>query len=192
MKGLPAMKEWIQQHRVGAAISGLSVLIVAQAWTSLAIGFTWSDAVLRILLNAVMGAGFLYLVVRHDRKQKAALATQGILAHVRHPGSRPGSLEDLWAGGTVKCSPGQLVFQEAMSGTAIPLGKPVKFDVVAVTDEPRPATSGKANALPANLTIQTFALPGGTVEVAADAVSLATINQELFEGVSPAVGPGPW
>ncbi|AIY00179.1 hypothetical protein ART_0580 [Arthrobacter sp. PAMC 25486] len=174
------MKDWIQQHRVSAALSGLTVLIAAQLWVSVVIGTTWSDALLRILINAVMSAGFLYLVVRYDRRQKASLATQGILVHVRRPGSRPGSLDDLWAGGTATCSRGQLVFQEAMSGTDISLGKPVKFDVVAVTDEPRNATRAKSNPLPANLTIQTFVLPGGTVQVAADADSLARINEEVF------------
>lgn len=184
------MNNWIQQHRVSAALSGLTVLIVAQLWVSLATGTTLREAVARIVPNAAMGAGFLYLVVRYDRQQKASLATRGILVHVRHPGSRPGSLDDLWAGGTATCSRGQLVFQEAMSGTDIALGMPVTFDVVAVTDEPRAATSDKANSLPVNLKVQTFSLPAGTLEVAADAALLARINRELFDGVSQAVGQG--
>ena len=174
------MKGWIQQHRVGTAIGGLTMLIVAQLSVSVAIGFTWSEALARTAVNAVTGAGFLYLVVRYDRKQRASLAKQGLLVHIRHPGARPGSLDDLWAGGSATCSPGQLIFQEAMAGTDIPLGKPVTFDVVAVTDEPRHATSEKLNPLPVRLQVQTFASAGGTIEVAADAASLAYICEEVF------------
>lgn len=109
------MKDWLRQH-LGVFLSGLALLAVTQLWVSLALETPWPDAAARTLVNALFGAG--------------------IIAYIRHPGSRPGTLGDLWAGGTASCHRGQLIFQEAMSRTDIELGSPTKFDVVAATDVP--------------------------------------------------------
>lgn len=174
------MKDWLRQHRAGVFLSGLALLAVTQFWVFLAIGTPWPDAAASTLVNALFGAGFLYLVVRHDRKQRMSLEKQGIIAYIRHPGSRPGTLGDLWAGGTASCHGGQLIFQEAMSGTDIALGNPTKFDVVAATHVPRQATTDKSNPLPSSLVVQTLILSDGTVEIAAEPAALARIEQEIF------------
>ena len=176
------MKDWIQQHLVSAVLIGLAVLAVLQVGVSLAIGTSLQDSVNRILINAVVGGGLLYLVVRHERTQKTALATQGIPAYIPRPGARPGSLDDLWAGGTISCQPGLILFQEAMAGTAVPLGKPKKFDVVSVTHDPRHASGSEAKQLPPKLSMQTFALVKGTLEIAAEAAALADITGTCLGG----------
>ena len=170
------MKDWLRQHLVSAVLIGLAVLAVLQVGVSLAIGTSLQDAINRIVINAVMGGGLLYLVLRHERAQKAALATQGIPAYIRRPGSRPGSLEDLWAGGTISCQPGLIVFQEAMAGTAVPLGTPKTFDVVSVAHESRHPSGSQAKQLPPKSFVQTFALAKGTLDIAANDAALESIT----------------
>lgn len=153
------MKDWLRQH-LGVFLSGLALLAVTQLWVSLALETPWPDAAARTLVNALFGAG--------------------IIAYIRHPGSWPGTLGDLWAGGTASCHRGQLIFQEAMSRTDIELGSPTKFDVVAATDVPRQATTDKTNPLPSSLVVQTLILSEGTVEIAAEPAALARIEQEIF------------
>lgn len=102
--------------------------------------------------------------------------------HLLHPGSRPGSLQDRWAGGTATCQPHQMVFQEVMSGTDVSLGAPTTLDVVSVRGPARPVTGRMTSYLPPGMKVMTFALAHGTVDMAAAPADLAIVEQQLLHG----------
>lgn len=180
------MREWLWRHRM-AAFPCVIVLGASAAFlVSLASGTPWPLALVIVLVNAMWWGGILYLIVRAARKRTRTLEEQGIIVYIRYPGSRPGSLGDVWAGGTANFHPGQIVFQETMAGTDVPLGKPTKLDIVATAGHLRPDASGRASHLPPGLGVMTLALASGTVEIAAEPSALARLEQEVSRS-SPTV-----
>ena len=160
----------------------LAIVLVASVsllvyWTNTTL---WPRAVFTTLFNLVWWAGLYYLYVRQARKRKRALEKRGIFVYIRYPGSRPGSLQDRWAGGTAACHPHQVMFQEVMSGTDVSLGKPATFDAVSLVGPPRKVTGGMPSHLSPGLRVLTLALAQGTVEIAAEPSALATLEQEVF------------
>lgn len=199
------MREWFWRHRT--ATIPLAIVLVASAgfFAYLASGTNWPPALFMTVFNALLWTGLFWLNARAARKRRKSLEARGIIAFIRYPGSRPGSLDDVWACGTADCQPRTIIFQEIMSGTDVPLGKPVRLDVVSVAG--RQGTSGHvtsghstsghrtsghrtsghvtsghgpANILPPGLNVLTLVLARGTVDIAAEPSALARIEQEVF------------
>lgn len=194
------MREWFWRHRT--ATIPLAIVLVASAgfFAYLASGTNWPPALFMTVFNALLWTGLFWLNARAARKRRKSLEARGIIAFIRYPGSRPGSLDDVWACGTADCQPRKIIFQEIMSGTEVPLGKPVRLDVVSVAG--RQGTSGHvtsghstsghrtsghvtsghgpANILPPGLNVLTLVLARGTVDIAAEPSALARIEQEVF------------
>lgn len=125
--------------------------------------------------------GLYYLYAREARKRKNALEKRGIFIYLRYPGSRPGSLQDVWAGGTAACHPRQILFQAVMSGSEVSLGSPTTLDIVGIPGHPERISGGRArHHLPPGLMVLTLALPHGTVEIAAESLALEQLNQQVF------------
>ena len=176
------MREWFWQHRMVA----IPLLIVVMALVSLlayrSSGNTWSFGLFSTLFNLVWWGGLYFLYAREAKKRKSALEKRGIFVYLRYPGSRPGSLQDVWAGGTAACHPYQILFQEVMSGSEVPLGKPTTLDVVSVPDSPVHVAGGVAGHQPPGLMVLTLALSHGTVEIAAEPLALEKLKQLVFRG----------
>lgn len=176
------MREWFWQHRKVA----IPLLIVVMALASLLAyktsGNTWSFGLFSTLFNLVWWGGLYFLYARETKKRKRSLEQRGIFVYLRYPGSRPGSLRDVWAGGTATCHPHQILFQEVMSGSEVPLGKPTTLDVVSIPGPPEHVAGGKAGHLPPGLIVLTLALSHGTVEIAAEPLALEKLKQQVFPG----------
>lgn len=159
------------------AIVTVALLSILVYWAS---GTPWPLALSTTLFNALWWAGLACLYMREARKRKRALEKQGIISYIRYPGSRPGSLQDRWAGGTATCQPHRIVFQEVMSGTDVSLGTPTTLDVVSVEGPPRPVTGHMTSYLPPGMKVMTLALAHGTVDMAAAPADLAIVEQQLL------------
>lgn len=157
----------------------LMFLVTLIAYT--ASGKSSSIGLIAALFNLAWWGGLSYLHSRASRKRKMSLEKRGLFVYLRYPGSRPGSLQDIWAGGTAVCQPNQVVFQEVMDGTEVPLGKPTTLDVVGVSAPPRRVSAEKAHRLPPGLMVLTLNLPNSTVEVAAESPTLEKLQQKLFK-----------
>lgn len=174
------VREWLRQHRVVALPV---VAVLGGSATSIAVAFALGED-LRSALGRTFGlslawGGLFYLFLRHDRKRIRSLEKQGAVAYLRHPGSRAGSLDDLWAEGTVTCEPGQIIFQEVALNSDMPLGKPKIFGVTGVTGPPTPVTEARSYLLPPSARTLTFRLAYGTIQLAADPLVLAKIKDEV-------------
>ncbi|MGP9502358.1 hypothetical protein ACT3TS_09105 [Specibacter sp. AOP5-B1-6] len=174
------MREWFWRHRTAAI--PLAIVLVASAgfFAYLASGSNWPPALFMVVFNVLLWTGLFWLNARAARKRRKSLEARGIIAFIRYPGSRPGSLDDVWACGTADCQPRTIIFQEIMSGTEVPLGKPVRLDVVSVAGTQGTSGHGPANILPPGLKVLTLALTRGTVDIAAEPSALARIEQEVF------------
>ncbi|MBP3044022.1 hypothetical protein KKR91_05290 [Arthrobacter jiangjiafuii] len=175
------MREWIWRHRavvfpLAALLATAAVLLILRAN-----GTPWQMAVFFTLFNSLWWFGLLYLYLRRDQTRKSALEKQGTLVYLRYPGSQPGSLQDRWAGGIAASRPGKILFQEVMSGTDVTLGSPTEIDVLDRAGPPRPVTGDVAHQLPPGLKVLTFAMVHGTVEIAAEPLALATLEQHVLQ-----------
>ncbi|WP_315913149.1 hypothetical protein [Arthrobacter sp. lap29] len=174
------MREWLWQHKMIA----IPLMIVLMAMVSVLVyaasGNAWTYGIFSTLFNLLWWGGLSYLFARESRKRKAALEERGIFLYLRYPGSRPGSLHDIWAGGTVSCEPHRILFQEVMSGTEVSLGQPAVLEVIKVSDSPKPLAGSNARHLPPGLKVLTLILPHGSVEVAADQAALEKLQQQVL------------
>lgn len=141
---------------------------------------SWSFGLFSTLFNLVWWGGLYSLYARETRKRKKALEKRGIFVYLRYPGSRSGSLQDMWAGGTAACQPDQILFQEIMSGSDVPLGKPTTLDVLSIVGAPGAVSGGKMRQLPPGLKVLTLTLPHGTVEIAAEPLVLEKLKQQVL------------
>lgn len=176
------MREWLWRHRT-LMLPLAAVLLVSGGLLVLRIsGTPWPRALFSSLWNSLLFVGVLYLYFRRERQRKTTLAKQGSPAHLRYPGSRPGSLQDRWAGGIVSCRPGRIMFQEVMSGTAVPLGAPKEVEILDRTGPPRAAPPDAArHQLPPGVQVLTFRTPRGPVELAAEPPVLAALEQQVLQ-----------
>ena len=176
------MREWLWQHRMAVIPLVIVLMALATLLAYRASGNTWSFGLFSTLFNLIWWGGLYYLYARAARKRKSALEKRGIFVYLRYPGSRPGSLQDMWAGGTAACQPHQIRFQEVMSGSEVSLGRPTTLDVVSVPGPPERVSGGKAGHLPPGLMVLTLTLPHGTVEIAAEPLALEKLKQQVFHG----------
>lgn len=176
------MREWLWKHR--KAVFPLAIVLMASVslLAHKASGNSWSFGIFATLFNLVWWGGLYYLYARQTRKRKTALEKRGLFVYLRYPGSRPGSLQDMWAGGTAACYPHQILFQEVMSGSDVPLGRPTTLDVVSLAGSPLPVSGGKTGHLPPGLNVLALALTHGTVEIAAEPSALERLEQQVLHG----------
>lgn len=174
-------RDWLWLHRKLLLPWFLSVTAVVVFIVSLLIGVPWPRALFMVVFNIGWWAAVWILLTRAQMNRKSALDEQGItIVHIRYPGSAPGSLGDLWAGGTARCGPGTIVFQETMEATDIPLGRPKKLDVVKETQQPEPADRTQHRHLLPGRSILRLTLAKGEVEIAAEPRVLAKVREEVF------------
>lgn len=161
---------------VVAVVSGSAFAIAI----AMALGEDFKSALGRNAGISLAMGGMFYLFLRSDSKRRRSLQKQGFVTYLRHPGSRPGSLEDLWAEGTVKCEPGQIIFQEVALNSDIPLGKPKIFDVTGLTDSPAPVPAASSYLLPFGARTLTFTLAQGAIQLAAEPSVLDEIKNQVI------------
>ncbi len=176
------MREWLWQHRAAVIPTVIALITLGSLLAYSASGNAWTTGLFSTLFNLFWWGGLYFLYIRESRKRKSALEKRGLFVYVRYPGSRPGSLQDIWAGGTATCQPSQVVFQEVMDGTEVPLGKPTPLDVGGVSAPPRRVPGEKLRHLPPGLMVLTLNLPNSTVEIAAEPSTLEKLQQKVLHG----------
>ncbi|MCX2749654.1 hypothetical protein OOZ51_17830 [Arthrobacter sp. MI7-26] len=182
-------RDWIWLHRKLLLPWFLAVTAVVVFLVSLATGVPWPRALFMVVFNIGWWAAVWFLLMRAQMKRKSALDEQGIsIVHIRYPGSAPGSLGDLWAGGIARCGPGKIVFQETMDGTDVPLGRPKTLDVVELTQQPELADRTHHRHLFPGWSVLRLTLAKGELEVAAEPQVLAKVTQEVL-GTGPSIEP---
>lgn len=175
------MREWLWQHRMAVIPLAILLMTLLSLLAYVASGNSWSFGLYSTLFNLMWWGGLYYLYARETRKRKSALEKRGIFIYLRYPGSRPGSLQDVWAGGIAACHPHQILFQEVMSGSEVSLGRPTTLDIVGVPGPPKRISVGRArHHLPPGLMVLTLALPHGTVEIAAESLAVEQLKQQVF------------
>lgn len=174
------MREWVWKHRMAAFPLAVVLMTFVSLLAHRASGNTWSYGIFSTLFYFVWWGGLYYLYARQTRKRKNVLATRGIFVYLRYPDSRPGSLQDMWAGGTAICHPHQIVFQEVMSGSDVPLGRPITLDILGPAGPPQSVSGGKSRRIPPGLRVLVLALPHGTVEIAAEPAALEELEQQVL------------
>ncbi len=176
------MREWLWQHRAAVIPTVIVLMTLGSLLAYRASGNAWTIGLFSTVFNLVWWGGLYFLYLREARKRKSALEKRGLFVYLRYPGSRPGSLQDIWAGGTATCQANQIVFQEVMDGTEVSLGKPTTLDVVGVCTPPRRVSGDKARHLPLGLMVLTLNLPNSTVEIAAEPSTLEKLQQKVLQG----------
>ncbi|MDF9750915.1 hypothetical protein M2428_002374 [Arthrobacter sp. ES3-54] len=137
---MTGMRKWIAAHRKLVVLLGGAVVWVA----GIALFVSWGHPLDKTLMNAalwaVFMAGSLTFQARRERKAATKLDAQGaILAYVRYPDSRPGSLSGIWNMGVATFDgPTTMKFQPAVYDTLEPSGRPTTFSALATrSSEPR-------------------------------------------------------
>lgn len=176
------MREWIWRHRAVAFPLAALLAIATPLLIFRANGTPLQMSAFLALFNGLWWLGPLYLYLRRDQTRKRALEKQGTLVYLRYPGSRPGSLQDRWAGGVAASRPGKILFQEVMSGTDVTLGLPTEIEILDRAGPPRSVTHDMARQLPPGLKAQTFTMAHGMVEVAAEPSALAALEHHVLRG----------
>ena len=113
------MKEWGRQHPYLVMAFGYVLFIVFATAIWMAIGRRGlADSA---ITASVWTLGYWVLAVfgmRRSRKTKARLEENGkIMAYIRYPASRAGSLSSIWNQGIATPSPGSIHFQPAVYDT---------------------------------------------------------------------------
>lgn len=179
------LKERIRRRRKVLFACVLVATAALVFHVSIVMGVSWPRALSSVLSNMVGWAVVWFFAARAQTRRTKAFDAQGLMVlHIRYPGSRPGSLDDLWAVGSARCDPGKIVFQETMAGTDVPLGKPKTLDVVEVTERLQPVDRNRHGQPPPGREILRLALVNGEVEIAAEPAALAKMEQEVF-GTEP-------
>ncbi|GLB68755.1 hypothetical protein AHIS1636_31970 [Arthrobacter mangrovi] len=168
------MKQWVRLHPRWA--TALALLV---EWLILAVVFLLFG---RPLLDASIESGMWTAASgivwafesRRSRRTAARLDEHGqVLAYVRYPDSRPGSLSGIWNMGIATPQVGWIDFQPAVYDTLEPSGRPMKIQVLEVRPERR-AISGRERKYVSGLGNQamTVVTETGRVEIAGDPDSL--------------------
>lgn len=179
------MREWVSRHRMASYLCIVGAAVLAQIIVQVATRTGSPATVFTLLFYMVFGIGISYLTIRAQRKRQRSLASHGLIfAYLRYPGSPSGSLGDLWAGGSVSYSPGQIIFQELMNNTEVPLGKPIRLNVTSSFERRQPATKGQIVHLLPGTSVLTLTRLDGDVEIAADASALEKLQRDVF-GANP-------
>lgn len=173
------MKEWARQHPYLAMAIGYVLFFVFATAVWMAVGrhsladsaitaFVWT---LGYWLLAVFG-------IRRSRKTKARLEENGqIMAYIRYPGSRPGSLSSIWNQGIATPSAGSIHFQPAVYDTLEPSGRATTIKVQGLLPGRRKVSGKDRKYIQVyGIEAMTVLTDEGNVEIAAHPESLDRLS----------------
>ncbi|EMY35726.1 hypothetical protein D477_002723 [Arthrobacter crystallopoietes BAB-32] len=178
------MRDWVRQHpKLAIALFVLAEGLLLTA-VYVAFGGPLLDAVFQAAVNAVMSGVILFFIVAGMRKTAARLEANGqILAYVRYPDARPGSLSSIWNMGIATPHAEWIESQPAVYESLVPSGRPTKICVLEVFPERRLIRGSERNYI-AGLGNQamTIRTEQGRVEIAASPKALDELVDAFTRG----------
>lgn len=132
------MRLWLSEHGVAVRVFVLVLLFA----TSLTLLLAWRNSSRLAVFEALVWTGIVglweYFTARRRRRTALKLQARGeVLAYVRCPKSRLGSLRGSWDRGVLTRGPGKLEFQPAVNDTLEPSGSASTFTVLHASPEMR-------------------------------------------------------
>ena len=189
---MTTMKEWVRTHPYLALI--LSYVLVFVVMTGLWWGMTGRNLVDSAFTGAMWAAGYgivAFFETKRRRKTNARLEEHGqIMAYIRYPDARPGSLGSIWNQGIATPAAGSLHFQPAVYDTLEPSGRAATISVRDVLSQRRKLSGRDRRYIQAaGIQALMLATDGGRVELAAAPESLDRLREVLgFRGAAAGDG----
>ncbi|MEV8146790.1 hypothetical protein AB0O52_01425 [Arthrobacter sp. NPDC080073] len=176
------MKKWVRQHpHLAMAVGYILFFLFATA--------VWMAVGRRGLADSVITAivwtlGYWLLAVfgmRQRRKARARLKEDGqIMAYIRYPDSRTGSLSSLWNQGIATPSAGSIHFQPAVYDTLEPSGRATTIKVQDLLPGRRKVSRKDRKYIQVyGIEAITVLTDEGAVEIAAHPESLDRLSEVL-------------
>ena len=178
------MRKWAAEHSVLLAAIVLGLTGAAIFGVELALGDRVDDAAFSAVFWVIMLGLSWFFTAKRLRNTADRLAERGqVLAYIRYPNSRPGSLSGIWNMGVATLAPGRLEFQPAVYDTLEPSGRPTSLLVLGAAPEVRRITRQERKYVShPGFQVMTLATERGDVELAA---GIGTI-QRIRDLVVPA------
>lgn len=176
------MRNWGAKHPVLLAalvltLTGLTIIAV-----DLALGRRLDDAIASaVFWVAVFGLSWFFAAKRL-RSTADRLSEHGqLLAYIRYPNSRPGSLSGIWNMGVATLAPGKIEFQPAVYDTLEPSGRPTSLAVTGAASGVRRITRQESKYVShMAFQVMTLTTQSGDVEIAGDPGTLQKIRDVVI------------
>ena len=166
---IPCMRKWGAEHPVLLAAIVLTLTGVAIFGAKLALGDPVDDAAFSAFFWLIVLGLSWFFTAKRLRNTADRLAERGqVLAYIRYPNSRPGSLSGIWNMGVATLAPGRIEFQPAVYDTLEPSGRATSLTVLGAAPEMRRITrQEKKYVSHPGFQVITLTTESGDVEVAA-------------------------
>lgn len=172
------MRKWGAEHPVLLAAIVLTLTGVAIFSAKLALGDPVDDAAFSAFFWLIVFGLSWFFTSKRLRNTADRLAERGqVLAYIRYPNSRPGSLSGIWNMGVATLAPGRIEFQPAVYDTLEPSGRATSLTVLgAAPGMRRIARHEKKYVSHPGFQVMTLTTESGDVEVAAGSGTIQKIR----------------
>lgn len=188
------MRKWGAEHPVLLAALVLALTGCSLVAVDLGLGRHLDHAFFNAAFwMAAIGLSWFFTAKRLKTTADRLVEHGQVLAYVRYPNSRPGSLSGIWNMGVATLAPGRIEFQPAVYDSLEPSGRPTSLTVIDSSPVPRRITRQDSRYVShRSFQVVTLTTDETDVEMAASPATLQKIRDVVLarppttEGNEPA------